>query len=166
MQRLDPYKLAEMVHIIALFSNLIWIVGERHGCPSEAPYVMSFSLTMPTQSLRPQSTSTVETCWPRNAMLIGFTYEINLRFTTILNTYFVGRKIKPPWLRGQCRPKQSDLSLHHAPCLRACLIQALKQGLLYRAERLCAPPRRAGAAKEAQATPTSTMILKSTKDQK
>ena len=135
MQRLVPYKLAEMVHIIAIFSNLIWIVGERHGCPSEAPYVMSFSLTMPTQSLRPQSTPTVVTCLPRNAVLIRFTYEIILRFTTLKTLTLLVEKSDLHDFKT-CADQNSQTR-----CLRACLAQALQQGLLYRAERLCAPPK-------------------------
>ena len=38
---------------------------------------------MPTHFLGPQSAPTVVTCLPRNAVLIRFTYEIILRFTTL-----------------------------------------------------------------------------------
>ena len=38
---------------------------------------------MPTHSLGPQSAPTVVTCLPKNAVLIRFTYEIILRFTTL-----------------------------------------------------------------------------------
>ena len=68
----------------------------------------------PTHFPEPQSAPTVVTCSPRNAVLIRFTYEIIIRFTTLLNTYYVGRNIRPPWLQDHCRPERLDPPLHHA----------------------------------------------------
>ena len=149
MQWLFPFKLAEMVHK-ALVSNRIWIVGGAVLTPLRGSLSFEFLISMPTQFLAPQTSPTVVTCLPINALLVRFTYEINLRIHYLIHTYFCCWKSRLPWLRDQYKPKQSDQSLHHEPCLQACLAQALQQGLLYRAERLS--NRQVGVVKESRAT--------------